>query len=72
MATTKVTITIGVHLVGELDRVVREGRFPNRSKAVHAALTKMLARRKRLAEELGGLEYREEQALAEEGLPIFQ
>jgi len=31
-----------------------------------------LARRKRLAEELGGLDYREEQALAEEGLPIFQ
>lgn len=73
MATTKVAVTLGIDSVREVDRLVREGRFPSRSRAVQAALVEMLARRKRsrLAEELGKLDLREERALVEEGLSIF-
>jgi len=70
MATRKVAFTLDVGSLHEVDRVVRERRFPNRSRAVQAALAEMLARRKRsrLAEELTKLDSREERAMAEEGL----
>jgi Arc/MetJ-type ribon-helix-helix transcriptional regulator len=70
MATLKVAVTLEIGSVREVDRMVREGRFPNRSRAVQAALAEMLARRKRsrLAEELAKLDSREERVLAEEAL----
>ena len=70
MATMKVAVTLDVGSLQEVDRLVREGWFPNRSRAVQAALAEMLARRKRsrLAEELAKLDPREERALAEEAL----
>lgn len=70
MATTKVAITLESETLREVDRWVREGRFPNRSRAVQAALAEMLARRKRrcLIEELAKLSPRQERALAEESL----
>jgi Arc/MetJ-type ribon-helix-helix transcriptional regulator len=70
MATMKVAVTLDAGSLREVDRLVREGCFPNRSRAVQAALAEMLARRKRsrLAEELAKLDSREERALAEEAL----
>jgi Arc/MetJ-type ribon-helix-helix transcriptional regulator len=70
MATMKVAVTLDTESLREVDRLVREGRFPSRSRAVQAALVEMLARRKRsrLAEELAKLDFREERALAEETL----
>lgn len=70
MATMKVTVTLEIDSLRGVDRLVREGRFPSRSRAVQAALAEMLARRKRsrLAEELAKLDPREERALAEEAL----
>ena len=70
MATMKVAVTLEAGSLHEVDRLVREGRFPNRSRAVQAALADMLARRRRsrLAEELAKLDPREERALADEAL----
>lgn len=70
MATMKVAVTLDIGSLREVDRLVREGRFPSRSRAVQAALAEMLARRKRsrLAEELAKLDSREERVLAEEAL----
>jgi Arc/MetJ-type ribon-helix-helix transcriptional regulator len=70
MTTAKISVTLDTGSLREVDRLVREGRYPNRSRAVQAALAEMLARRKtsRLAEELAKLDMREERALAEEAL----
>ena len=70
MATTKVAVTIDTALLAEIDRLVAQHAFPNRSKAIQAALEDKLARmrRSRLAQECAKLDQREEQALAEEGM----
>jgi Arc/MetJ-type ribon-helix-helix transcriptional regulator len=70
MATMKVAVTLENGSLHEVDRLVREGQFPNRSRAVQAAVTEMIARRKRsrLAEELAKLDPRKERALAHETL----
>jgi Arc/MetJ-type ribon-helix-helix transcriptional regulator len=70
MATMKVAVTLDINSLREVDRLVREGRFPSRSRTLQVALAEMLARRKRsrLAEELAKLDLREERALAEEAL----
>jgi Arc/MetJ-type ribon-helix-helix transcriptional regulator len=70
MATTKVAITVESETLRDIDRWVREGRFPNRSRAVQTALAEMLARRKRrrLVEELSKLDAKQERAFAEESL----
>lgn len=68
MATTKIAITLESETVREVDRWVREGRFPNRSRAIQTALSEMLARRKRrrLIEELAKVNVEQERAFAEE------
>jgi len=68
MPTTKIAITLESQTLQEIDQWVRAGRFPNRSRAVQAALSEMLARRKRrrLMEELAKINPIEERALAEE------
>ena len=68
MAAMKVAVTLERETLREIDRWVQEGRFPNRSRAVQAALAEMLARRRRhrLTEELAKLDFRQERALAEE------
>jgi len=68
MATTKIAITLDSETLQEIDRWVRAGRFPNRSRAIQTALAEMLARRKRrrLIEELAKINPQEEHALAEE------
>jgi metal-responsive CopG/Arc/MetJ family transcriptional regulator len=70
MSTIKIAITIQEHLLDRLDRLVKAGVFPNRSKAMQEAVEEKLARvdRGRLARECGKLNKRYERSLAEEGL----
>jgi Arc/MetJ-type ribon-helix-helix transcriptional regulator len=68
MGTTKVGITLETQTLEEVDRLVKAGRFPSRSRAIQTALAEMTARRKRrrLIEELAKLDPKKETALAEE------
>ena len=70
MTTTKVAITIDSDLLTELDRLVAQHVFPNRSRAIQEALADKLARirHRRLARECAKLNVAEEQSMAEEGL----
>lgn len=70
MTTTKVAVTIDTTLLVELDDLVAQQVFPNRSRAIQAALEEKLTRlrRTRLARECGKLDPVEEQLLAEEGI----
>ena len=70
MKSAKIAITIDQDLLSRLDRLVREQRFPNRSKALQDALRDKLDRmeRSRLARECAKLDPEFEQQLAEEGL----
>jgi Arc/MetJ-type ribon-helix-helix transcriptional regulator len=66
----KIAITLEQSTVAELDRWVREGKYPNRSKALQSAVELLSDRQKRtrLARELAKLDPVEEKRLAEEGL----
>jgi Arc/MetJ-type ribon-helix-helix transcriptional regulator len=66
----KIAITLEQQTVLELDRWVREGKFPNRSRAVQSAVSLFAERQRRgrLALELPKLDPAEEKALAEEGM----
>jgi Arc/MetJ-type ribon-helix-helix transcriptional regulator len=68
MSTTKVAVSLETKTLKEIDRLVREGRFPSRSRAIQTALAEMTARHKhrRLIQELAKLDPKEEQELAEE------
>ena len=70
MSTAKIAISIEEKKLTRLDRLVADRVFPNRSKAIQAAVEEKLARldRKRLKRECAKLDPRFEQALAEEGL----
>jgi metal-responsive CopG/Arc/MetJ family transcriptional regulator len=70
MAKTKVAVTLEATLVGRVDRLVREARFPNRSHAIEVALAEKLERLDRtlLAQECAKLNPAVERALADEGL----
>lgn len=69
MGKAKIAITLDEEAVAEIDRLVRQGVFPNRSKAIEEAVHDRIAKlhRSRLARECAKLDIREEQALAEEG-----
>ena len=70
MARAKIAITLDEGALTEIDRLVRQGVFPNRSKAIEAAVSERLQRehRSRLTRECARLDKQEEQGLAEEGL----
>lgn len=70
MGTSKVAVTISETTLKEVERWVKEGRYPNRSRAIQAALDEKLRRdkRRRLSEEAAKLDPAEERALAEEGM----
>ena len=70
MSSAKIAVTIDQDLLTQLDRLVKERRFPNRSRAVQEALRDKLERldRSRLARECAKLDPLFEQQLAEEGL----
>jgi metal-responsive CopG/Arc/MetJ family transcriptional regulator len=70
MVTTKVAITIDSELIAQVDDLVTQQIFPNRSKAIQSAIEDKLVgfRRSRLEQELMNLDPLEEQQLADEGI----
>ena len=68
----KIAITLKEETVQDLDRWVREGKYPNRSRAVQAAVLLLSEKQKRsrLARELAKLNPAEERAMAEEGMSV--
>lgn len=70
MARAKVAVTLDSDALERVDRLVRQGVFPSRSRAIEAALQEKLERldRSRLAREAAKLDPAFEQALAEEGM----
>ncbi|HEX4628406.1 MAG TPA: ribbon-helix-helix domain-containing protein [Gemmatimonadales bacterium] len=63
-------MTLDAKLVQQLDELVAERRFPNRSQAIETAVAEKIERapRARLARETAKLDPDEEKGLAEEGL----
>ena len=72
MAKTKVAVTLDTRTLRRVDRLVRDERYPNRSQAIEAAVTRQLDRleHRRLAEECAKLDPAAEQSLADEGLGV--
>ncbi|MGH8496901.1 MAG: ribbon-helix-helix domain-containing protein [Gammaproteobacteria bacterium] len=70
MSTIKVAITIDRETLQRVDELVSKKVFPNRSRAIQAAVAEKLLRmeRGRLASECAKLDAEFEKALAEEGL----
>ena len=70
MATAKIAITLDEETLGRIDHLVRQRAFPNRSRAIQAAVIEKLEHmeRGRLARECAKLDPAHEQALAEEDL----
>lgn len=68
MGRAKIAITVDEQALAEVDRLVRQGVYPNRSKAIEEALHERIAKlhRSRLATECAKLDIAEEQALADE------
>ena len=66
----KIAVTLDRRTVADLDRWVREGRYPNRSRALQSAVNLLSEREKRtrLARELAKIDPKEEMQLAEQGL----
>ena len=66
----KIAVTLDQRTVADLDRWVKEGKYPNRSRALQSAVSLLSEREKRtrLARELAKIDPREEKQLAEEGL----
>jgi Arc/MetJ-type ribon-helix-helix transcriptional regulator len=66
----KIAVTLDHKTVTEVDRWVREGRYPNRSRVLQSAVDLLVEREKRsrLARELVKLNRADEQRLAEEGI----
>jgi Arc/MetJ-type ribon-helix-helix transcriptional regulator len=70
MGRSAIEITVNDEALAEVDRLVREGIFPDRSRAIEEALTERLPgmRKRRLARECEKLDSDEEARLAEESL----
>lgn len=70
MGKAKIAITLDAEFIGELDRLVEENYFQNRSQAIRDAVREKLARirRNRLSTESKKLDPNFEKAMAEEGL----
>ena len=72
MATAKIAITIDDKLLKQLDLMVTNKVYPNRSKAIQEAVADKLKRleRSRLAQECAKLDPYYEQNIAEEGFSM--
>jgi len=70
MPKSKIAVTIDAQVVSQVDRLVKEKAYPNRSRIVEEALTEKLSRmdRSRLLRELNKLDIDFERSVAEEGL----
>ena len=69
MSRTKVAITLEEQTLAQVDALVSQRVFPNRSRAIQTAVQEKLDRmgRSRLAQECAKLDPELEKALAEEG-----
>ena len=72
MPVTKIAISLDRSVVQQVDRMVRAGEFPSRSRAIQDALQDRLRRtcRDRLARESAKLDPAQEVQLAEEGIAL--
>ncbi len=72
MSSVKVAITLDRETLSRVDALVSSSVFPNRSRAIQAAVAEKLTRmeRGRLASECAKLDPKFEKALAEEGLGL--
>lgn len=70
MSTVKVAITMDEKLLKNLDRLVKNHLFENRSRAIQEAVSEKMARleKSRLARECAKLDKAFEQTMAEEGV----
>ncbi|HQQ78234.1 MAG TPA: ribbon-helix-helix domain-containing protein [Thermoanaerobaculia bacterium] len=70
MSTAKVAVSLDRRTLTRVDRLVRRGLFPSRSRLVQDSIEEKLGRldRARLARECAKLDRGVERALAEEGL----
>jgi len=70
MSKEKIAVTLEREFIGELDRLVSERVFQNRSQAIQQAVSEKLLRlkRSRLATECAKLNPTLEKAMADEGL----
>ena len=70
MSSVKVAITLDRETLSRVDGLVERNAFPNRSRAIQAAVEEKLARmeRSRLATECAKLDPKFEKAMADEGL----
>lgn len=70
MPKAKVAVTLNRELLKELDDLITQGHYANRSQAIETAVAEMLRRfaRTRLTRELAKIDPTEEVALAEEGM----
>ena len=70
IAVTLDPVTLDQGTVADLDRWVKEGKYPNRSRALQFAANLLSEREKRtrLARELAKIDPKEEKQLAEQGL----
>lgn len=70
MSKTKIAITLDKDFVAEIDHLIKEHKFMNRSQAIQEAVKDKLQRLKksRLAEECSKLDSSFEKAMAEEGI----
>lgn len=70
MGVAKIAVSIEQAALERVDRLVREGRFPSRSRLIQDAVAEKLERlgKTRLAAECAKLDSRFEQAMADEGL----
>ena len=66
----KIVVALSQKTVADLDRCIREGRYPNRSRALRSTADMLIEREKRsrLSRELAKINRAEEQRMAEEGL----
>lgn len=71
MSKAKIAITMKKNLLEEIDRLIEDGMFVNRSQTIEAAVEEKVGRlrRTRLLRECRKLDPTEEKELAEEGLP---
>jgi metal-responsive CopG/Arc/MetJ family transcriptional regulator len=70
MPTAKIAITVSEPILLKLDRLVKEHRYPNRSRAIQEALEEKISKleRNRLAEALQCIDPVDEKQNAEEGM----
>ena len=70
MSKTKIAITLDEDFIEEIDHLIKEQKFMNRSQAIQEAVKDKLQKLKksRLAEECSKLDSSFEKAMAEEGL----